>query len=133
MEIFNLVVLALSGLLLTFAGGTRLFRPIKSLCLNGFSEKYGDGVEKDATIISEMRGAGGFTLFSGLTILAGTMMPSVRPTSFAVGIIIFLGYALGRSLSMVVEGKPHESTVKGLFSEALFAVLHIVCFVMLMR
>ncbi len=132
MEIFNLVVLALSGLLLTFAGSVRLFRPIKSLCLTDFSEKHGDGPEKDADIFSEMRGAGTFTLLSGLTILAGTVLPGVRPTSFAVGIVIFLGYAVGRSASMAIDGKPSDATVKGLLSEVLFAVLHIVCFVLLL-
>jgi len=131
MEIFNLVVLALSGLLLTFAGGTRLVRPVKSLCLNGFKGKYGEGVDKDPDILSEMRGAGTFTMLLGLTILAGTVMPQIRPTSFVVGIIMFLGYAVGRSVSMAIEGKPDEATVKGLYSEILFAALHIVCFVTL--
>lgn len=130
MEIFNIVVLAVSGLLLTFAGGMRLLRPTKSFCLIGFFEKHGAGLEKDASILSEMRGAGTFTLLCGLTLLTGAVMPDIRPTSFVVGIVMFLGYAVGRSVSMALDGKPNEDTVKGLYSEVLFAVLHIVCLVM---
>ncbi len=132
MEIFNLIVLALSGLLLTFAGSTRLFRPIKSLCLTGFAEKHGGGPEEDADLYSEMRGAGGFTLFSGFAILAGTVMPEFRLTSFVVGIVIFLGYAIGRSFSIATDGKPGKETMGGLFSEILFAALHIVCLIILL-
>ncbi len=131
MEIFNLIVLALSGLLLTFAGSMRLFRPIKSLCLTGFAEKHGDDPEKDADLFSEMRGAGAFTQFSGLAILAGTVMPDFRLTSFVAGTIIFLGYAIGRSVSIAKDGKPGKDTMGGLFSEVLFAALHVACLVML--
>jgi len=131
MEVFYLVVLGLSGLLLTFAGTVRLLRPIKSLCLQAFSEKHGNGLANDADMLSEMRGAGTFTLFAGLIILAGAVMPGVRLTSFVVGIVIFLGYAVGRSVSMVVDGKPNKDVVRGLFSEVLFGVLHIVCLVTL--
>ncbi len=131
MEIFNLVVLVLSGGLLTFAGSVRLLRPMKSLCLQTNLQRHGDDVATDADMLSEMRGAGTFTLFAGLAILAGAVMPGLRPTSFAVGIVIFLGYAVGRSVSMVVDGKPSKDTVTGLFSEALFSVLHIVCLVAL--
>ncbi len=131
MGIFNLVVLVLSGSLLIFAGSVRLLRPLKSLCLQTNLQRHGDDVATDADMLSEMRGAGTFTLFAGLTILAGAVMPGLRPTSFAVGIVIFLGYAVGRSVSMVVDGKPNKDTVTGLFSEALFGVLHIVCLVTL--
>ncbi|MCP4499233.1 MAG: DUF4345 domain-containing protein [Deltaproteobacteria bacterium] len=132
MEIFNLIVLGLSGLLLTFAGSNRLFRPIKSLCLTGFAEKHGSAPEKDADLYSEMRGAGTLTLFSGIAILAGTVIPEFRLTSFVVGIVIFLGYAIGRSFSIGTDGKPSKDTLGGLYSEVLFAALHIICLVMLL-
>ncbi len=132
MEVFNLVVLVLSGLLLVFAGTVRLFRPLKSLCLLGFSEKHGHDLGDDADMLSEMRGAGTYTLLAGLTILAGAVMPAIRPTSFAVGTVIFVGYAVGRLASMAIDGRPSEDVVKGLFSEVLFGGLHLICLVALL-
>ena len=132
MEIFNLVVLVLSGGLLVFAGSTRLVRPLKSLCLQTNLQRHGDDVTTDADMLSEMRGAGTFTLFAGLAILAGAVLPGLRPTSFTVGIVIFLGYAVGRSTSMFLDGKPSKATVSGLGSEVLFSVLHTVCLVLLL-
>jgi Domain of unknown function (DUF4345) len=131
MEIFNLVVLVLSGSLLTFAGATRLFKPLKSLCLQTNLQRHGDDVTTDADMLSEMRGAGMFTALSGLALLGGAAMPSLRPVSLVVGIVIFLGYAVGRTASMVIDGKPGKDTVGGLFSEALFSALLIVCLVTL--
>ncbi len=132
MEIFNIIVLLASGGLLTLAGSSRLFRPLTSLALKTNLKRHGDDVLTDADMLSEMRGAGTFTLFSGLVILAGIAFPELRPTSSVVGIVMFLGYAIGRSVSMGIDGKPGKDTVTGLAMEAVFSVLHIVCLVMLM-
>ncbi len=129
MEIFNLIVLGLSGALLVFGGGMRLLRPIKSYCLQAYSQKHADDLANDADMLNEMRADGAVMLFGGLAILAGTVMPGVRLTSFAVGVVIFLGFAVGRSVSLAIDGKPNKDLVNGLISEILFGVLHSVCLV----
>lgn len=132
MEILNLVVLALSGLLLTYAGAVRLYRPIKSLCLQTYVKQPGIQLEDDVDLLSEMRGIGSVTLFAGLTILAGIALPDLRPTSFGVAIVIFLGFAVGRALSMALDGKPNKDLVGGTITEVVFSALNIACLVALL-
>jgi len=132
MEIVNLVVLLLSGLLLTLAGGARLHRPTKSLCLQTYLKRPGVDLEDDVDILNEMRGGAAVTVLGGLTILAGTAIPGLRPTSFAVAGVIFLGFAAGRSISIVLDGKPNRDLLNGTIAEWLFGVLNIGCLVFLL-
>ena len=58
MEIINIVVLSLSGLLLIYAGTMRLIKPIKSLCLKIYLDDPEIKLEGKVDIFNEMRGAG---------------------------------------------------------------------------
>jgi len=131
MEIFYIVTLALSGALLCFAGTMRMFKPISSLCLKSYADDPTLQIHGKSDVFSEMRGAGGFTLLSGLAILIGIFMPDFRITSFTVAIVIYLGFTIGRLASLFLDGKPSKSTMQGLMSEVIFSVLNIVCLISL--
>ena len=131
MEIYQIVTLALSGALLCFAGTMRLIKPVSSLCLTSYANDPSLQIHGKSDVFSEMRGAGGFTLFSGLVILAGIFSPAFRITSFTVAIVIYLGFAMGRLASMFLDGRPAKATVQGFVSEVILSVLNISCLVYL--
>ncbi len=131
MEIFYIITLALSGALLCFAGTMRLIKPINSLCLKAYSNDPSLQIHDKASVFSEMRGAGGFTLFSGIVILIGIFISDFRITSFTVAIVIYLGFVLGRLISIYLDGRPNKETVQGFISEIIFSVLNIVCLISL--
>ncbi len=47
-------------------------------------------------------------LFSGVIILLGTIIPALTFTSFVIATMIFIGFAIGRSLSIINDGKPNK-------------------------
>jgi len=129
MEIFKIVVLGLSGLLLTVVGLMRVFNPIKSLCLKVYAENPEKTLEGKADVFNEMRGAGGVTFSAGVVILLGTVLPAMRLTSFVVAVLFFLGFALGRLFSFASDGKPNKDLVQGTVTELVLSTANIVCLV----
>jgi hypothetical protein len=130
MEIINVVVLSLSALLLTYAGTTRLIKPIKSFCLKTYSDNPNVKLEGEVDIFNEMRGAGSSTTFGGLAIFLGVLIPQLRVAAFVVAIVIFLGHAFGRLVSSKLDGKPNQQLGQGLFSEMILGVANTVCLVL---
>lgn len=127
MEIFEIVILSLSGLLLFFAGANRLFNPIKSLCLKTYLDNPEIKLESEVDIFNEMRGTGSVTAVVGIIILLGIIIPQIRLTSFVVVSFFFIGFAIGRLLSIGLDGKPNKLLIQGLISELVFGAAHIFC------
>ena len=95
MELINIVVLSLSGLLLTYAGTMRLIKPLKSLCLKTYLDNPEIKLEGETDIFNEMRSAGTSIAFGGVIILLGIIITELRLASFVVAIVIFLVMQLG--------------------------------------
>ena len=112
MEIVNIVILSLSGLLLLMVGTLRLSNPIKN-----YAKNSGIKLENDTDLLNEMRGVSSVMLFGGIIILLGTIIPELRMTSHIVAILILIGFAIGRLVSMGVDGKPNKQIVQGLIFE----------------
>ncbi len=130
MEIFNIVVLSLSGLTLFFAGIMRLIKPLNSYCLKTYLDNPDIKMEGKVDILNEMRGEGAFTLLGGIIILLGAIFPQLTLTSFIVAVLIFLGFAIGRLVSISIDGKPNkELVVNGTISELVLGALNIFCLV----
>ncbi len=127
MEIFKIIILALSGLLLAFAGLMRLIQPVKSYFVKTYLENSSIQLEDDVDMLNEIRGVSAVMLLGGITILLGTIIPELRTTSFVVSALIFLGFAIGRSLSVGVDGKPNKDLVQGTIFEIVFSALNIFC------
>lgn len=129
MEIINIVVLSLSSLLLVFAGTMRLIKPLKSLCLKTYLDNPNIKLESEVDIFNEMRAGGAFTAFGGVIIFLGIILPQLMLASFVVAIVIFLGHALGRLVSMSLDGKPNQQLAQGLISELVLGVANTFCLV----
>ena len=120
MEIFKIIILALSSLLLLFVGAMRLSNPIKTYLKNS-----GIKLEKDVDLLNEMRGVSALMLLGGGLISLGIFVTQFTFTSFVVAILIFLGFAIGRVLSIAVDGKPNKQIIGGLISELVLGGLNI--------
>ena len=129
MEIINIVVLSLSGLLLIYAGTMRLIKPLKSLCLKTYLDNPSIKLEGEVDIFNEMRGAGTSIVFGGIVILLGIIISQLMLTSFVVAIIIFIGHALGRLVSLKLDGKPNQQIAQGLISELVLGAANAFCLV----
>jgi len=114
MEIFKIVILSLSGLLLFFVGTMRLINPIKTYLKNS-----GIKLENDVNLLNEMRGVSSVMLLAGVIILLGTFIPELTLTSHSFAILLFLGFAIGRVLSFGLDGKPNKLIVQGLIFELI--------------
>ncbi len=129
MEIINIVVLSLSGLLLIYAGTMRLIKPLKSLCLKTYLDDPEIKLEGKVDIFSEMRGAGSSIALSGIIILLGIIIPQLTLASFVVAILTFFGYAFGRLVSMKFDGKPGQQITQGLMMELVLGAANAFCLV----
>jgi hypothetical protein len=121
MEIFSTGVLSLSGLLLLSVGALRISNPIGS-----YSKNSGIELENEVNLLNEVRGTSAVMLFGGATILSGTTIPQMTFASHVVAILIFLGFAFGRLVSIRLDGKPNELTMRGLIFELVFGSLNVV-------
>ncbi len=124
MEIFKIVVLSLSGLMLIFVGAMRLSNPIKTYLKNS-----GIKLENDVNLLNEMRGVSSTMLFGGIIILLGTVIPKLAITSFIIATLIFVGFAIGRALGISLDGKPNKQIIQGLIFELVLGTLNIFCLV----
>ena len=121
MEIFKIIVLVLSGLLLLFVGIMRLSNPQKTYLKNS-----GIKLEDDVNLLNEMRGVSAVMLFGGVIILLGTIVSALTFTSFAVASLLLLGFAVGRLISIGTDGKPNKMITQGIIFEIVFGGLSII-------
>ncbi|MBO3696835.1 DUF4345 domain-containing protein [Roseivirga sp. E12] len=112
METIKIIILALSTLLLVFVGLMRLLDPIKTYLKNS-----GITIAKDVDLLNEMRGVSAVMLCAGLLIGLGTFLPGMTFSSFLIGALIFLGFAIGRFMSIAKDGKPNKQINQGIAFE----------------
>jgi len=122
MEIFKIITLSLSGLLLLSVGLMRLSSPMKTYLKNS-----GIKLEKEVNLLNEMRGVSAVMMCGGIIILLGTIIPQLRFSSFVIATLIFLGFAIGRLLSILLDGKPNKLIGQGLLSELVLGFLNLFC------
>lgn len=127
MEILKIIVLTLSGLLLTYAGLNRMMKPLSSLCLTGYAQNPEVNIEYKSDVFNEMRSAGAQLFFIGLIILLGIFVPQVRLLSFVFATVTFWGYAFGRIVSLKLDGKVCKELMSGLYSEIILGALNVIC------
>jgi len=119
------VVLAISGLLIfTFAGILRLIDPVKNYLKN-----TGIKLENEVNLLNEARGMSSVMMFGGIIIVLGIFVANLTVTSHIVAVLLFIGYAVGRSISIGLDGKPNKLLINGLISEIVLGALNIFCLV----
>ncbi len=121
MEIFSIGVLSLSGLLLLSVGALRISNHI-----GNYSKNSGIKIENEVNLLNEVRGTSAVMLFGGATILSGTAIPQMTFASHVVAILIFLGFAFGRLVSIRLDGRPNKLIIRGVIFELVFGSLNVV-------
>ncbi len=124
MEIVKIITLSLSGIMLLFVGAMRLGNPIKTYFKNS-----GIKLEKDASLLNEMRGVSAVMLCAGIVILFGTIIPGLSFSSLLVASLIFIGFAIGRLISIKVDGKPSKQITQGILFEVVLGIANVFCLI----
>jgi len=124
MEIIKIITLSLSGLLLLIVGTLRLSNPIKN-----YSKNSGIKLENEVNLLNEVKGISSVMLFGGIIILLGIIIPKLTFTSLVVAILILLGFAIGRLLSISIDGKPNKLLIQGLIFELVLGSANIFCLI----
>lgn len=124
MEIFKIITLSLSGILLLFVGAMRLSNPIKTYLKNS-----GITLEKDVNLLNEIRGVAAVQLLGGILIALGIFISNLTILSFTAGTLIFLGFLIGRLISMSVDGKPNKQIIQGSGFEFVLGAANLFCLV----
>ena len=122
MGIVIIVMQALSGLLLTFVGASRLSNPIKT-----FSKSSGIELPEEVNVLNEARGISAVQLLAGLLLLMGTFVDALTAHALVVGTLLFLGFAVGRLISQRADGKPNPKLIQGLGFELVFGAANAFC------
>jgi len=115
---FSIVVLSLSGLLLFFVGAMRLTNPIKT-----YAKNSGIALENDVNLLNEVRGTSALMLIGGAIVISGAVVPTMTFSSHVVATLLLLGFAVGRTLSMRLDGKPNKLLIQGLLFELVLGSL----------
>ncbi|MEM8858003.1 MAG: DUF4345 domain-containing protein [Chloroflexota bacterium] len=129
MRTFKIIVLVLSGLALFYASSSRLIDPAAAVFLQTFFESPQNSLGIAIDLVNEIRGVGAVLLLGGIIALIGARRANFRFTSFVVTNVIFCGIVIGRLLSFLLDGMPNPDLIRVAITEAVLAVLNIVCLV----
>jgi len=118
---FKVILIGLA-LTLVFFGGWRLVDPM------GFYTFSGLELSDDAGLLSEVRGAGGIIMVSGLVVGLGAFRHAWSRTSVAVAAMVFLSLGLARLLGIALDGSPGAELIQGMAIELVFGGLALFAF-----
>lgn len=116
------VILIVLALTLVIFGGWRLVDPI------GFYNFSGLELSDDAGLLSEVRGAGGIIMVSGLVAALGAFRHSWSRTSVMLAALVFLSLGLARLLGIALDGSPGAEVIKGMTIELVLGGLGLFAF-----
>jgi hypothetical protein len=116
------VILIVLALTMVVFGGWRLIDP------TGFYTFSGLELSNDAGLLSEVRGAGGIIMVSGLVVSLGAFRHAWSRTSVVLAAVVFLSLGLARLLGIAVDGSPGADIIRGMALELVFGGLALVAF-----
>ena len=119
--VFKVILIILALILLVF-GGWRLVDPIGFLTFSGLELSY------EAGFLSELRGAGGIIMVSGLVVGLGAFLQAWSRTSVLLAVMVFLPLGLGRLVGLILDGSPGAGVIQGMAIELVFGVLALFAF-----
>lgn len=117
MSLFRKLVLAAAGLSGLGIGLAIAFAP------HAFYSGYGVALGGDPTLLSELRAPGANLAMLGAVIFAGVLRPSMTPLSAGLGAAVFLAFAFGRGVGIVLDGWPGSGILAALIIELVLGGL----------
>lgn len=103
-------------------GLSRMGNPVKNYFKNS-----GITLPEKTDNLNEARGTGGAQFLAAVVIVLGIFIAEFNLTANLVAVVIFLGFALGRIVSITSDGKPNKQIIQGLVFELVFGAMNFVC------
>lgn len=127
MRYFETGILAVSALALLYACFSRLIIPTEAVFLRTLLSVPDVTLADHPSLASEVRGVGAVMLIGAIIGLVGILKVTFRGTSFIVLSTIFVGIAVGRSTSILIDGLPEAELLLVLAIEILIAAALVLC------
>ncbi|MEM1075863.1 MAG: DUF4345 domain-containing protein [Pseudomonadota bacterium] len=109
--------LGMSGLMASIIGLAITLDP------QSFYASYGIVLSPQPNLMSELRAPAANLTVLGLIILRGALHQKLVQTSAWLGVTVFSAFAIGRTISFVLDGWPSESILAAFAIEVLLAML----------
>lgn len=116
-SVFLRAFLAVSGLISFSVGVGLLFFPVP------FEGSVGIHLGTDAGLLSEIRGAGGPLVLSGVLMIYGTFKPSFTRFALLLSTVLYLSYGVSRMYGFSTDGIPNQSFVILAIAEVVIGVI----------
>lgn len=116
-------LLFLSGTLLIMIGTLIIFSPVDFYAANNIE------LGADVSLLNELKAPAGLLLVAGLFMIFAMVRGQQADMALGLASLIYLSYAVSRSLSMSFDGMPAAGLVQ---ATALEGVLGLACLVILM-
>ncbi len=115
--------LILSGLLLTFIGGTTLFIPVEMKASAGID------IAQNISVINDIRAFSALLFTVGVLTILGAFTHKLTYTSILISSMLFLSLGGGRLLSILMDGMPVDGLTKATMLEFVFGIIGTLLFV----
>lgn len=117
------IFLVISGLLLTFIGGSTLLNPIVMKASAGID------LSENINLLNDTRGFSALLLSFAILIILGAFAKRLRFTSILISTVLFLSIGVGRVVSIFIDGTPHDSLLKATGIEFIIGIIGFILFV----
>lgn len=94
-------------------GAGMTFSPI------AFQSSAGITLGDNISLLSETRSPGSLLLIGSIIILASVFKSKLRYIGLVLTSLMYLGYGFGRTISLIVDGVPHQSLLIALVLELI--------------
>ena len=112
------VLLVLASVVALWIGGALTFTPLD---FHAASQIFFES--PSASLLSELRSPGGVLVIAGFLMFLGVFRKKMIRLSLTVSTMVYLGYALGRLVSWMLDGTPNQSLLIALAIELLLGTL----------
>ena len=117
---FQRLVLGAAGLTASAIGFTILAAPAP------FYASYDIAIGADPNLLSELRAPGANLAALGAIMLFGVVRAAWTRLSAGLGAMVFLAFAFGRAVSLVLDGAPSSALIAALVIESVIGLLCVV-------
>ncbi len=117
-------LLAVAGITALVIGSFIMAAPLQ------FYAGYGISPAQGVDLLSELRAPGANLAALGILILAGFARPAMARTSLMVAGVVFLAFAAGRMIGLVLDGMPSPGILVALLVELAIGLLCAMAFIL---
>lgn len=119
---FIRIALFLFGIIATGIGGALLFFPVS------FEASAGIALDKNISLLSEIRAYGGMILLGGIIVFLGSFFDKLQQIASGVSSLFYLSIGLFRIVSLFFGGIPSKALVIAGIAELVIGLVSLVMF-----